>query len=376
MKIQTPVAIPAKPPQVSLAAAVPPVARILDDVETRIGVRPKEVPADLNAIRAALLRGVLIDTFIRRWRGNVRLTLRDAGLSQDGDSKEMFCLIPPKVLSEIVSAENSIRRSARDYGFKVIGQRGFFVELTSFHAFRRAFDQGKGRLQQIYSNLADNATKHLEAVKTSLDKLVERAWLGHRDVWVEGGKSAGDFAGRVAPTKDFREDFYLRFTRMIPPPDVIRTSIEVEYSVDLLHLPEVVAAVHLASDNEELNRELRRAMEEQRDSLPRRFSDSVVASVNATLLELRARAMKAQGSTPGGITKLFNASLVGLQGAREMNIISHPQVETVIKTAISELKRAKALCDGRQQALQVADILPPLIKASAEVARLAYMDEE
>lgn len=366
MKLNIPtVVVPQKP---TLAAAVLPVKTEQEIVAAKLGEIPEEAGLDLNLVRAAMTRGVLVDTRARRWRGYFTLNAQDCGIvpgSKVKRSNERIGLIPEKILERIERGESYVRRSVVENGFRVPGgYRGYFVPLTQVAKFKRQFDEGKQEVLAAMKDLADGRDKHEEFIRrVVVPPLIKRAWMGHRSTWAEGGGPAGQFTDQDKPTEAFVETFTMRIICAIPPPEFLLESVDVGYTYNLLHLPEVAAAVNIAADNEALNREIRASLEEQRESLPRRFIEAVLAAIGEQLETLRQRAMKAVGDRPGPATKTYNAALSGIAAAKGLNLIGDKRVEHVLRDLEMELRKAQALANGRQQLLRAADYLPALQRA-------------
>lgn len=373
MKLSIPTAV--KPVIPNLSAAVLPVKTEQEIVAAKLGCVPDEAPLDLNVVRAAMTRGVLVDTRAKRWRGFFTLTAQDCGIPPDSKvkrSNERVCIIPQKILTSILNGESKIRRSVVETGFRVPGgYRGYFVPLTEIPQFKRLYEEGEKEVRTALEQLASHPDKHEEYIrKTVAPPLIPRAWLGHRSTWTEGKYKAGHFSEQAKPTEAFAATFTERLVSSIPPPDFLRESVDIGYTYNLLHLPEVAAAVNIAADNEALNREIRTSLEEQRESLPRRFVAGVHAAIAEVLETVRQRALRGSSPLPGPTTKMFNAAMNSLATARSLNLVGDKRVDAILREAEMGMKKAHTLAVGRQEPLKSSDYLIHIQRACEKMNEL------
>ena len=350
-----------------------------EDLARRTGEDVTDVnPLDLNLARAAMTRGLLVDVWTRRWRYAPRLTPQDSGIPEGvampkGFTPERVALLPDRVLKSLRNAETLIRRAAPENGFPVRGYRGTFVPARDWHRFKEMFERGRRDLTDAVEDICANLEDYRAEVGVHLGQadLVNRAWRGHRGTWTEGDTVApGALASLAEPTELFRETWVLGFTRHIPPPDVLRASMDVGYHLSILHVPEAVVAVDIARDHAALAEEVARSLEEQRESLPRRFVESVLAAEARRFEKLRTRAANAGGGSAGGVTKLFNAALLGLEEIRRQNLVAEPRVEQLVRDTVRALKVAQARANASDRPVHQGDILAPLQRAAETINKL------
>lgn len=325
------------------------------------------LPVDLNLVRAAMLEGVLVDASLHCWRGSTALKPADMGLSGKAaeaskaqSSGETIWLIPEAVGKRVDAADTKMRRALRDNGFRIQGYRGWFIPATGWDGFKETFDAGVADFNAAVDDLCKNLDSYREGVQKHLRELAPRAWRGHRETWDELGTCQPGSLSRVEePTSTFVEWFVTNFAARIPTAEIIRDSAQVTCTRNILHVPEISAALNVARSHAGMRDELVKSLEEQRDSLPMRFIEGVAGSVLAVLQKCFTAISRNANARPGSMTRAVTAVRKAIDEARRGNLTKDPRIEVALANLDRELRTAEARASGAQRSMMLDEILAP-----------------
>lgn len=357
------------------------VARKLSE---KIGEDVKVLPVDLQLIRAAMEEGVLVDVIVRFWRQTVKLQPADLGLATDAEveaalrqtSTGSVQLIPKDVRDAFGAAETKLRRATRENGFRIDGYRGWFIPAKSWESFQRLYDAGKADFEAALASFCAQLPEHVERVRQHLAELAPRAWVGHRASWDEMGQGQpGQYASLAQPTAAFVEWFALQFTSRIPTAEIIRDYAEVRRVLNVLHVPDVAAAMSVARTNVQLQEAVRDSLEDQRDSLPQRFVESVARSVLGEIQRAFVRISAAGQKRAGAATRALTALKASVHVARERNLTQDPRLTKILGALDVALNTVAARASGAGRAVALDELLAPVKVAIDQLAVLVSLDD-
>ena len=356
---------PATPPAVVSAGPVAAAKRAAELTGDEVGV----LPIDLNLVRAAMEEGVLVDVVVRFWRQTVKMQPADLGLSTEAEleaakkqtSAGSVRLIPREVSSAFAAAETKIRRATRENGFRIDGHRGWFVPSKNWEAFQRLYNAGVVAFQDALDSFCAKLPGHVESMRAQLVKLAPRAWMGHRAAWDElGAVVPGQFTSTATPTAGFIEWFALQYVSKIPTAEIIKDYAEVRRTLNVLHVPDVAAAMNVAKSNVQLQDAVRDSLTEQRDSLPQRFIDSVARSVVEEIHGALVRTTTAGQKRPGASARAITALRGSIAAAREKNLTQDPRITLQLEILERGIRTVIARADGTGRPVVLDELLVPV----------------
>jgi len=222
---------------------------------------------------ALMSQGVIVKLSVNRWRGEVSLSEEMLGLrSVDEDSSDFMRkyiqlgkqkLLPPRILSELVTLEQRSRNLLDNYSFTTVW--GKFVPFTAFKEWERQNNILREDFREQAKAIGNNYNNIVEMVRNDYKNLA-------KDVWYRLYPN-----GQGSPTEPFIEDFVSKVVSKIPSSEDIVASFKYNVTYFIIPMPSFVS--QNVADAERIRREseMEELSNEMEKETKRRISEEYMA---------------------------------------------------------------------------------------------------
>ncbi len=340
---------PVTPDQFLGGAVVPQTAleerrsRIEDAIGESVRVQGRS-----SELSAALRDGVVVNVTVGHWRGKQRNTAADIGLNEFVVARMMGgcgvrLLAPKEILNRLASLDTQVRQSLNRFALKT--PWGRFIPRRNWDRFKSLFDS----LQTEFFHTIESLVAKVEDgtlndwVREVYTDFAKETWPKVRANWTpdpsmfEPGHFAAPENGyeydayAEAPPEAYVERIVSNAIAKIPSPGYIRDAAKFDYDLSIVHAPDTMLASEYVSEDEDLQRELLRHMNERKRTL----IDDFLRTARETLLENVQGLVEAVTNTLEGKSavhgKTINKILSKLEDVRYLNVINDQDFEQRIR---------------------------------------------
>ena len=309
---------------------------------------------------ALMSQGVIVKLSISRWRGEVSLSEDMLGIrSVDSDSSAFMSkyinlgkqkLLPPSILSELVTLEQRSRTLLANYSFSTVW--GKFVPFTAFEEWERQNNILRGDFKEQAKSIGNNYEKIVAMVRKDYRNLA-------KDVWYRLYPN-----DKGQPTESFITDFVSKVVDKIPPSEDIVSSFKYNVTYFIIPMPSFVARdvaeseriqreSEMDSFNNEVEKETKRRISEEyvarKKELIDGFLESTVMTMRKYVGELCDSVLHSIStkSKYGKITsKHVNKLREMIKKVRRLNFYDDKEVDSLIIRLENELDKIKGERDN------------------------------
>lgn len=343
----------------------------------------KRPPTDAVAV---MRDGVLVTTRISWWKGNAKLSMSDLALNLDPKLKQFAnsrlklgskLLLDKALVQELHNTETLARRALYENSIRT--SYGWFLPTNKYAAFKAAFFKHRALFMENLDALCEQLPAACEAVYQDFLPLAHVSWQERRNTWTERDKvEAGFYKDTEEPTELFLADFLGDIAAQIPDPVALKAKAVFEYTLSVLHAPEVDLAAEYATGSEEANADLQKHLQKQKQEYIDKFvlslSENLVEGVKKLTEEVTKTIGKKQTVHGLTLTRVLNT----VAQLRDMNLLGNPDVEAQLSKleTFIELKRGAGKVDSSAMFTELANFSQAICKINEDLIKDLVIEAE